>query len=83
MREIDHRPPGECDGTCEIVKVIYCGLPGRLCLRCNALRGLASYAPFIVNEAPDGQPAFEFYVYRGMYLPALWRWFRMGFRRDP
>lgn len=53
------------------VKVIYFGLPGRLCdvWDCGTLTGLASYAPAV----SDGE-AFEYMAYEGSYWAALWFW---------
>lgn len=62
-----------CGG--ETHRVIYTGLPGRLCKdeRCAALTGLAAYVPPIVTETDQG-PMFAFMVYEGSYWRALWRW---------
>lgn len=60
-------------------RVIYCGLPGRLCVNraCNCLDGLAAYAPPIAGENEFGDPAFAFFPYTGSYWRALWRWLTM------
>lgn len=52
-------------------KVIFFGLPGKLCQNagCTLLIGLAAYAPAI--ETADGN-GFAFYVYQGSYWRALW-----------
>lgn len=56
-------------------KMIYLGLPGRLCADegCCCVSGLAAYAPPIASDTPEG-PAFAFMIYEGSYLPALWHW---------
>lgn len=58
-----------------MLKVIYMGLPGRLCQdpNCCCLDGLAAWAPPVASETDDG-PAFAFMVYSGSYWRALWRW---------
>lgn len=63
----------------ETMKVIYFGLPGRLCETdgCRTLTGLAAYAPPVASEGPDGELVFAFIPYTGSYLPALWRWLTM------
>lgn len=55
----------------DTVKVIYFGLPGRLCddYQCGNLAGLASYAPVV----SDGE-AFQYLAYEGSYWAALWHW---------
>lgn len=70
-------------GVCghEAAKVIYFGLPMRLCLdsECSGLTGmcarLAGWLP-IASEGEDGEPAFAFMAYEGRYLPALWAWLK-------
>lgn len=61
-------------------KVIYFGLPGRLCQceSCSSLTGLAAYAPIVVSDDESGLPAFKFAVYEGSYLKALLRWLVFG-----
>ena len=54
-------------------KVIYFGLPGRFCQSCNALTGVAAYAPPVATETDDG-PQFAFMLYEGSYWRALWHW---------
>ena len=57
------------------MKVIYVGLPGRLCEdeRCCCLDGLAAYAPPVATETWSG-PMFAFMAYEGSYWLALFRW---------
>lgn len=66
----------ECD-LCgrKMEKVIYMGLPGRLCMGedCHLLIGLAAWAPPIVSETERG-PRFAFLCYEGSYWRALWYW---------
>lgn len=73
---------GACCPLCggPMAKVIYFGLPGRLCLdpSCTCLDGLASWAPPIASTGPDGEPAFAFFIYAGSYWSALWRWLIKG-----
>jgi hypothetical protein len=66
-----------CDG--ETHKVIYMGLPGRLCFDggCCCLTGLAAYAPPVASETWDG-PMFAFMIYDGSYWVALFRWLFAG-----
>lgn len=60
-------------------KVIYFGLPMRLCAddNCNCLFGfwstLANWLP-IASEDERGEPAFAFMSYEGSYVAALWAW---------
>lgn len=54
-------------------KVIYLGLPGQLCLRCDRLTGMASYAPPVVTHTPEG-PMFAYMTFEGSYWVALWYW---------
>lgn len=69
----------------EAAKVIYLGLPMRLCLdgACSSLTGfwsfVAEWLP-IVTEDEYGEPEFAFMVYEGAYLPALWCWLKDGSR---
>lgn len=58
-----------------MMKIIYMGLPGRLCTvdGCHCLTGAAAYAPSVASETDDG-PAFAFMPYEGSYWRALWRW---------
>lgn len=58
-----------CGG--DTMKVIYFGLPGRLCERweCSTLTGLASHAPAV----SDGD-AFQYLAYEGSYWSALLHW---------
>ncbi len=60
-----------CNG--KTVKVIYFGLPGRLCEDCQCLDGLAAYAPPVASDT-DAGPMFAFMVYEGSYWRALWHW---------
>jgi hypothetical protein len=55
-------------------KVVYLGLPMRLC-DCSCLFG---FWAFVAEWVPigDDDGDFAFLVYKGRYLPALWRWFR-------
>lgn len=67
----------DCGGA--TVKVIYLGLPGRLCedeycSRLSGVAALAGLAPGVACDGPDGEPAFEFMAYTGSYWRALWRW---------
>lgn len=57
------------------VKVIYFGLPGRLCTNetCCCLDGIASMAPPVATDTPFG-PMFAYLQYDGSYWRALWRW---------
>ncbi len=68
--------PLNCCPLCksETMKIIYFGLPGRLCGNpgCHCLTGLAAYAPAIANA--DGE--FAFFAYEDSYWKALWRYFR-------
>lgn len=59
----------------ETDKVIYFGLPGRLCRRwtCGCHDGAAACAPYVATETDDG-PAFAYFFYQGSYWLALWRW---------
>lgn len=59
----------------ETMKVIYLGLPGRLCSdwNCALLEGLAAHAPPVVTETEHG-PLFKYMVYEGSYWRALWHW---------
>lgn len=60
-------------------KVVFLGMPGRLCEACACLTGLAGWAAWalpITTYDEDGEEAFAFMVYDGAYLPALWRWLR-------
>lgn len=57
----------------EMSKCIYVGLPGRFCIPCSVLTGMASYAPPISTETDSG-PMFSFFIYQGSYLLALWHW---------
>lgn len=54
-------------------KAIYVGLPGRFCLNCNVLDGLAAWAPPVSTETEHG-PMFSFFIYEGSYWKALWHW---------
>lgn len=58
-----------------MVKVIYMGLPGRMCMTddCHLVEGLAAYAPPVATETENG-PMFAFWPYEGSYCVALWRW---------
>jgi hypothetical protein len=57
-------------------KVIYGGLPGRLCDRpaCCCLEGAADFAPAVSSEDDIGDPGFVFMAYEGSYWRVLWRW---------
>ena len=60
-------------------KVIYVGLPMRLCVNgeCNGLFGVfASVAGWLPIATDDGE--FAFMAYDGWYVIALWRWLRGG-----
>lgn len=56
-------------------KVIYCGLPGRLCQSepCSVLDGAAAWAPPIPTWTDYG-PFFAFMIYEGSYWRALLLW---------
>lgn len=56
----------EC-GRSNVAKVIYLGLPMRLCLECSTLYGFWAWVPGIYFNG-------GFMVYRGPYLNALWHW---------
>ena len=60
------------------MKVIYFGLPGRLCedIGCGSLTGLASYVPESVQQFASGEDGFCFMSYEGGYWPALWQWLK-------
>lgn len=60
-----------------LLKVIYMGLPGKLCENddCCALHGLAAYAPPVATDTYEG-PMFAFMVYEGSYLSALYHWLK-------
>lgn len=75
------RPCETCGG--ETIKVIYFGLPGRLCLdeQCSTLTGLATFAPPVATETWDGT-MFAFMPYEGSYWRALWRWVFAGSGED-
>ena len=53
----------------KLMKIIYMGLPGRLCSneQCNCMMGLANYA---ANLLWNGYVM----VYQGSYWAALWGW---------
>lgn len=57
----------ECNAPLE--KVIYAGLPGKICMKCCMILGLASYAAMILFTG-------RFMVYEGSYWRALWHWLR-------
>jgi len=63
-----------CGGS-HVLKVIYFGLPGKLCESCSSLWGMAAFAPPVSSETEHG-PQFAFLVYEGRYWRALWHWFR-------
>lgn len=54
----------------ENLKVIYFGLPGKLCSECSCLSGIASIVPPIAN--PEGDMVLL--AYEGSYLKALWQY---------
>lgn len=62
-----------CDN--EMEKVIYLGLPMRLCSNeeCNTVCG---FWTFVLDFYFDGY----FYYYEGNYLRALWDWFTEDFQ---
>lgn len=64
-------------GDHDFVKVIYLGLPGLFCEKCNCLWGMAAYAPAVTSDTDDG-PMFAFMVYEGSYWIALWHWLMGG-----
>lgn len=52
------------------LKVIYAGLPGRICTReqaCSTMWGMASWAAFLFFNG-------VLLVYSGSYWTALWHW---------
>jgi hypothetical protein len=58
-------------------KVIYCGLPMRLCDSgdCNCTFGVWAWvAAYLPIATEDGE--FAFMTYDGWYLPALWAWLK-------
>jgi len=57
----------------QMTKVIYFGLPGRLCEACSCVTGLASYAPAVATDTDEG-PQFCYLAYEGSYWPAFWAW---------
>lgn len=59
-----------CDA--ESMKVIYYGLPARLC-RSDECRRLFGFWSFILERLPFNG---RFLGYTGSYLPALWTWLR-------
>jgi len=63
-------------GCANMNRVIYLGLPGRLCPTsgCNTLLGPASYAPAITYLNAEGEIDFHFTRYEGSYLKGLWFW---------
>lgn len=64
----------------ETTKVIYFGLPGRLCenAECSLLTGLAAWVPRWLSVACAGPDGFAFMAYEGGYWPALWYWLTGG-----
>jgi hypothetical protein len=54
----------------EYVKVIYMGLPMKLCDNCYQVEGFWSWIFWCVNF--DG----TFMLYEGSYLKALWYWLK-------
>lgn len=57
------------------MKVIYCGLPVKLCAndRCNCMWGFWSKLAAAIPIATD-DGYFAFMAYEGSYLKALWHW---------
>lgn len=55
------------DCAARLSKVIYAGLPGKVCTSCFLMMGLASYAAMIGFNG-------ELFVYEGSYFIALWHW---------
>lgn len=62
----------ECNS--DIDKVIYLGLPGTFCTNreCNCLDGLAALVLTLTSQSGY----FEFMIYEGSYLKALWVWLK-------
>jgi hypothetical protein len=56
-------------GSGGLLKVIYSGLPGKLCPECRELRGPALFACKVFFNG-------YFMAYEGPYLPALFYWLR-------
>lgn len=57
------------------MKVIYFGLPMKLCGECNCLWGVCSWiASWFPITTPDGDE-FAFFAYEGSYFKALYHWF--------
>lgn len=67
-------------GASDAAKVIYLGLPMRLCA-CSCLYGfwsfVADWLP-IVSEDEGSEPVWAFMAYDGGYLRALWVWLTGG-----
>lgn len=59
-------------------KVIFVGLPGRLCQNfgCSVLTGPAEFVPNWLAQLTAGPQGFGFMPYEGSYWRALWRWLR-------
>ncbi len=66
----------ECQGDAS--KVLYLGLPMRLCLteECHTVWGFWSYVPvmFPIVTSDGFEAGFAFTPYEGPYLAALWCW---------
>ena len=48
-------------------KVIYAGLPGKMCFNCALFMGMASYIAVLFFNG-------NLFVYEGPYWRALWHW---------
>jgi hypothetical protein len=55
----------DCDEP--LTKVIYAGLPGKMCFSCSLFMGLASYIAMLFFNG-------HLLVYEGSYWRALWHW---------
>lgn len=64
----------DCCSNPNEVNVIFFGLPGRLCLSCNTLEGLAKWVPEWLMQASAIEEGFMFYEYEGSYWIALKDW---------
>ncbi|ACB97077.1 hypothetical protein Bind_3520 [Beijerinckia indica subsp. indica ATCC 9039] len=71
-------------GRPKMDRVIYLGLPGRLCRTegCNTLLGPASYAPPVTYINANGERDFHFQPYEGSYFKGLWLWMNAIWRRQ-
>lgn len=62
----------------EMMKVIYFGLPGRLCENygCSTLSGPVELIPNWLSQFAAGEDGFCFMTYEGSYWRALWQWLK-------